>query len=336
MGGRSTPAPRTRTWSSSSTSSPAHGPPVPAYSPPVLARLPPSAVFVSGNAGEEATLPVPRVSRSTPCWTSTPSPRHWSSSASGSGSGGSGPGDLGGAAPRPGRHPAPGPTAAGESGRTVTTTPRSSSPAPRPRSRAASREQILNQQVVEVDGQADVGVIGVGSRSPYSVDSVVNPILAAWMGLAATFGAHTGQPVVRDGGALILYHPLPPDFSPLHHPSYVDFFADVLLRDRRCGADRGRVRAEVRHRPVVRPPLPDRPGVPRRAPDPSLVRAGPTARRHAPTSSGSARTGQAPSGSASGPPPRSPTRWRSSPSTVGRSPTISYLHTPPQLVAAVT
>ena len=30
------------------------------------------------------------------------------------------------------------------------------------------------------------------------------------------------------GGALIIYHPLPAEFSPLHHPSYVDFFADVL------------------------------------------------------------------------------------------------------------
>jgi hypothetical protein len=93
---------------------------------------------------------------------------------------------------------------------------------------AASRRHILASQQVEVDGQADVGLIGVGPRSPYSVDSVLNPLLAAWMGLVATFGAHTGQPIVRPGGALILYHPLPPDFSPLHHPSYVDFFADVL------------------------------------------------------------------------------------------------------------
>jgi lactate racemase len=34
--------------------------------------------------------------------------------------------------------------------------------------------------------------------------------------------------VVRPGGALILYHPLQAEFSPLHHPSYVDFFTDVL------------------------------------------------------------------------------------------------------------
>jgi lactate racemase len=91
-----------------------------------------------------------------------------------------------------------------------------------------SRGQITAQQLVEVSAPADVGVIGVSAHTPYSVDSVTNPILAAWSGLAAAFGSHTGTPFVRPGGALILYHPLHAEFSPLHHPSYVDFFADVL------------------------------------------------------------------------------------------------------------
>ncbi len=91
-----------------------------------------------------------------------------------------------------------------------------------------AKATVSAQQLVEVDGQADVGVIGVPQRTPYSTDSVTNPVLAAWMGLGATFNAHTGQPVVREGGALILYHPLPAAFSSLHHPSYVDFFAEVL------------------------------------------------------------------------------------------------------------
>ncbi len=93
---------------------------------------------------------------------------------------------------------------------------------------AASHRQILAQQVVEVSGQADVGVIGVPQRNPYSVDSVTNPVLSAWLGLAAFFAAHTGRPFVREGGALVLYSPMSVEFSPLHHPSYVDFFADVL------------------------------------------------------------------------------------------------------------
>jgi lactate racemase len=92
----------------------------------------------------------------------------------------------------------------------------------------ASLAQIRSQQLVEVAAPADVGVLGVGAHTPYSVDSVINPVLAAWSGLANVFGSHTGIPFVRQGGALILYHPLRAEFSPLHHPSYVDFFADVL------------------------------------------------------------------------------------------------------------
>ena len=93
---------------------------------------------------------------------------------------------------------------------------------------AASSELALAQQQVSVTGQADVAVIGVPSIGPYSIDSPTNPVVAAWSGLAATLGSHTGTPVVRDGGAVILFHPLGSDFSPLYHPSYVDFFAEVL------------------------------------------------------------------------------------------------------------
>jgi hypothetical protein len=93
---------------------------------------------------------------------------------------------------------------------------------------AIGADLALAQQRVAVPGQADVGIIGVPGRTAYSVDAPTNPVLAAWAGLAGTFGAHTGTPAVRDGGALIAFHPLGSDFSPLFHPSYVDFFAEVL------------------------------------------------------------------------------------------------------------
>lgn len=92
----------------------------------------------------------------------------------------------------------------------------------------ASQERVAAQRVVEVPGQSDVAILGVPPATPDSVDSVTNPILAAWSALGATFAAYTQRPVVRPGGALILYHPMTPNFSSLHHPSSVDFFADVL------------------------------------------------------------------------------------------------------------
>ena len=37
-----------------------------------------------------------------------------------------------------------------------------------------------------------------------------------------------GSPLVREGGVLILSHPTPWAFHPGHHPSYIDFFEEVL------------------------------------------------------------------------------------------------------------
>ena len=131
----------------------------------------------------------------------------------------------------------------------------------------------------------------------------------AWSACSA---ATPARGLVRDGGAVIIFHPMPNDFSPLHHPSYVDFFADVLPRTTDPDADPGRLRAEVRHRPLVRPPLPDQPGLPRRAPVAPLVRdrGGQAALRR--RGLGRSRPRRSSTGSASGPPPPWPMRWRSS------------------------
>jgi len=57
---------------------------------------------------------------------------------------------------------------------------------------------------------------------------VMNPILVACLGLGYFFNMYRGMPVVREGGAMIMYHPTTWEFSQLHHPSYVDFFEEVL------------------------------------------------------------------------------------------------------------
>ena len=87
---------------------------------------------------------------------------------------------------------------------------------------------VHRQQLVEVDGQSDVLVVGVPYVGPYNVNSVLNPILAMCLGMGYFFNMYRGRPLVRQGGAMILYHPVPWEFSQLHHPSYLDFFEEVL------------------------------------------------------------------------------------------------------------
>jgi hypothetical protein len=89
-------------------------------------------------------------------------------------------------------------------------------------------EAVHRQHLVEVQGQSDVAIMGVPFIGPYNVNSVMNPILAACMGLGYYFNSYRGNPVVRKDGAVILYHPVDYEFSQLHHPSYVDFFEEVL------------------------------------------------------------------------------------------------------------
>ncbi len=92
----------------------------------------------------------------------------------------------------------------------------------------ATLAQVHRQQLVEVQGQSDVMVVGLPYVGPYNPGSVMNPILVACLGLGYFFNMYRGMPVVREGGAMIMYHPTTWEFSQLHHPSYVDFFEEVL------------------------------------------------------------------------------------------------------------
>jgi len=87
---------------------------------------------------------------------------------------------------------------------------------------------VLRQQLTEVDGPADVGVFGLPYICPYNVNSIMNPILVMSLGLGYFFNLYRGQPIVRPGGVGIFYHPVRNEFHPVHHPSYIDFFDEVL------------------------------------------------------------------------------------------------------------
>jgi hypothetical protein len=93
---------------------------------------------------------------------------------------------------------------------------------------AQTTENVYRQQLVEVSGQTDILTMGLPYICPYNVNSVMNPILVMCLGLGYFFNLYRGQPLVRQGGVLIMSHPTPWEFNPVHHPSYIDFFEQVL------------------------------------------------------------------------------------------------------------
>ena len=83
---------------------------------------------------------------------------------------------------------------------------------------------VHRQQLTEVHGQADVAIFGLPYICPYNVNSIMNPILVMSLGLGYFFNLYRGKPIVRRGGVAIFYHPMPHEFHPVHHPSYIDFY----------------------------------------------------------------------------------------------------------------
>ncbi len=93
---------------------------------------------------------------------------------------------------------------------------------------AVTTERVWDQQGVEVDGQTDVLSMALPYICPYNVGSIMNPILVACLGLGYFFNMYRGRPLVRKGGVVIMRHPTRPEFHPGHHPSYIDFYDEVL------------------------------------------------------------------------------------------------------------
>ena len=89
-------------------------------------------------------------------------------------------------------------------------------------------ENVYRQQLIEVEGQTDILTMGLPYICPYNVNSVMNPILVMCLGLGYFFNMYRGRPLVREGGVVIMSHPTPWEFHPVHHPSYIDFFEQVL------------------------------------------------------------------------------------------------------------
>ncbi len=93
-------------------------------------------------------------------------------------------------------------------------------------------ETSWKQYVVPVEGQSDIVIFPIPFISPYSVNSILNPLLVQVMGLGYFYNLNRGVPLVKKGGVLILLHPAYDEFDPEHHPSYIEFFHRLLPETR--------------------------------------------------------------------------------------------------------
>jgi len=97
------------------------------------------------------------------------------------------------------------------------------------------RETLRNvdrQAEVAVPEQADIVLLGLPSIGPYNVNSILNPILVQCLSAGYFFNFYRNRPLVRKGGVMIIDHPLTEVFNRLHHPSYYDFYMDLLPQTR--------------------------------------------------------------------------------------------------------
>src|SRR5919201_1148393 len=89
-------------------------------------------------------------------------------------------------------------------------------------------DAVRKQMLVPVEGQTDVVTLGIPYLGPYNVNSILNPVLVVCLGLGYLFNLYRNRPVVREGGVLIMTHPCRYEFHSVHHPSYIDFYDEVL------------------------------------------------------------------------------------------------------------
>jgi len=90
-------------------------------------------------------------------------------------------------------------------------------------------EMLQQQHVVDVKGQSDVVVYGLGNnRDPYSKLSIINPIQVRNLAMSYSYGLFQNVPLVRQGGIVIMCHPCQRQFHPVHTPSYVEMFDRLI------------------------------------------------------------------------------------------------------------
>ena len=200
---------------------------------------------------------------------------------------------------------------------------------------AQTTANVWAQQGVDVEGQTDILTMGLPYICPYNVNSIMNPILVACLGLGYFFNMYRGRPLVREGGVVIMRHPTRPEFHPGPPPQ--------LHRLLRAGAhpDARPSRRCTRSSRSRSPLTPGTctciaPATPITACTRSTCGTGaPTRWRISAESSWSAATPRRCAGWASPRPARSTDALEIASDVVGPSPTLTHMHNPPIFMSDV-
>jgi hypothetical protein len=88
--------------------------------------------------------------------------------------------------------------------------------------------KVFRQQAVAVEEPFDIVIVGLPSIGPYNVNSILNPILVHCLACGYFFNFFRSRPYIRKGGIMIVLHPIENKFNMTHHPSYYDFFEELM------------------------------------------------------------------------------------------------------------
>jgi hypothetical protein len=87
---------------------------------------------------------------------------------------------------------------------------------------------LFRQQNVTVKEPVDIAIYGVPNLSPYSAQSIFNPILLRGLTMGYLSGLFRGRPLVKEGGVIIACNPGLEKFNLRHHGAYRDFWDNDL------------------------------------------------------------------------------------------------------------
>ncbi|MHA1195361.1 MAG: lactate racemase domain-containing protein [Promethearchaeota archaeon] len=91
--------------------------------------------------------------------------------------------------------------------------------------------KLVKQQLnVPIEKQYDAIIFGVPNVSPYNVNSTLNPLLLHGLVLGYLYNLYEGMSPLKKDGIIIISNPAKEKFDKKQHPSYIDFYYDILSK----------------------------------------------------------------------------------------------------------